>query len=125
MSSINPLESVFYITLPENYTLPENAFKIDTTIPLPVQSPIKNPKDFDMNSLTWEMILAGILAVLAYDKNNQHIHYYRSLLTTVKPNIKTELTQAAILKVKNEDFDIAEEIFTALRGLDPEDMATI
>jgi tetratricopeptide (TPR) repeat protein len=71
------------------------------------------------------MILAGILTVLAYDKNNQHIHYYRSLITTVKPNIKTELSQAAILKIKNEDFDIAEEIFTALHGLDPEDMRTI
>ena len=125
MSSTNPLESIFYITLPENYSLPENAFKIDTTIPLPVQSPVKNPADFDISTLTWEMILAGILTVLAYDKNNQHIHYYRSLITTVKPNIKTELSQAAILKIKNEDFDIAEEIFTALHGLDPDDMRTI
>lgn len=125
MSSTNPLESIFYITLPENYSLPENAFKIDITIPLPVQSPINNPEDFDVNSLTLEMILAGILTVLAYDKNNQHLHYYRSLLTSVKPNIKTELTQAAILKAKNEDFDIAEEIFTALHGLDPDDIGTI
>ena len=125
MNSTNPLESVFFITLPDDYSLPENAFKIDTTIPLPVQSSAKNPSEFDMNSLTWEMILAGILSILAYDINNKHIHYYRSLLTSVKPNIKTELTQAAILKVKNEDFDIAEEIFTALHGLDPEDMGTI
>ena len=125
MNSTNPLESVFFITLPDDYSLPENAFKIDTTIPLPVQSSVKNPSEFDMNSLTWEMILAGILSILAYDINNKHIHYYRSLLTSVKPNIKTELTQAAILKVKNEDFDIAEEIFTALHGLDPEDMGTM
>lgn len=125
MNSTNPLESVFFITLPDDYSLPENAFKIDTTIPLPVQSSVKNPSEFDMNSLTWEMILAGILSILAYDINNKHIHYYRSLLTSVKPNIKTELTQAAILKVKNEDFDIAEEIFTALHGLDPDDMGTI
>ena len=125
MSSANPLDSVFFITLPEDYSLPENAFKIDTTIPLPVQSPIKNPEEFDMNDLSWEMILAGILTILAYDINNQHIHYYRSLINSVRPDIKTELTQAAILKVKNEDFDIAEEIFTALHGLDPEDMGTI
>ena len=125
MSSVNPLDSVFFITLPEDYSLPENAFKIDTTIPLPVQSPIKNPEEFDMNDLSWEMILAGILTILAYDINNQHIHYYRSLINSVRPDIKTELTQAAILKVKNEDFDIAEEIFTALHGLDPEDMGTI
>ncbi len=125
MSLANPLDSVFFVTLPEDYSLPENAFKIDTTIPLPVQSTTKNPEEFDIQSLSWEMILAGILTILAYDINNQHIHYYRSLINSVKPNLKTELTQAAILKIKNEDFDIAEEIFTALHGLDPDDMGTI
>ena len=99
MSSTNPLDSVFFIALPEDYSLPENAFKIDTTIPLPVQSTVKNAEEFDMNTLSWEMILAGILAILAYDINNPHIHYYRSLINSVKPNLKTELTQAAILKI--------------------------
>ena len=69
--------------------------------------------------------LAGILTVLAYDKKNQNLDYYRSILKKARPNIKAELCEAAILKTKNEDFDLAEEIFLALHGFDPEDEAII
>ena len=51
--------------------------------------------------------------------------YYRSILKEARPNLKQELSAAAILKTKNEDFEIAEEIFMALRGFDPEDVAII
>ncbi|MFW6251229.1 MAG: tetratricopeptide repeat protein, partial [Alkalispirochaetaceae bacterium] len=37
------------------------------------------------------------------------------------PNVVTELTETAILKARNRDYDLAEEIFLALRGLQPED----
>lgn len=124
MSTANPLESILFINLPENFSLPQNAFKIDTTIPLPIQT-TGDAKSFDISTLSWEMILAGVLTVLAYDNDNAHVGYYRSLINSVKPNIKAELTEAAILKAKNEDFDISEEIFAALRGLDPDDMATV
>ena len=100
---------------------------IDTTIPPPVQLPLgSNPEEpFDISTLSEEMILAGILTVLAYDKSNPNLNYYRNIITNAKPNIKTELSEAAILKARNEDFEIAEEIFDALRGLDPEDMAIV
>ena len=62
---------------------------------------------------------------MAYDKSNPNLNYYRNIITNAKPNIKTELSEAAILKARNEDFEIAEEIFDALRGLDPEDMAIV
>ena len=123
--SANPLDSVIFITLPDDYELPKEALKIDTTIPLPVQTPDGNAKNFNPKELTWEMILAGILTILAYEQDNPNIQYYRSLVKTTKPNIKSELTEAAILKAKNEDWDIAEEIFAALRGLEPEDSVTI
>ena len=120
----NPLDSIVFITLPDDYQLPQDALKIDTTIPLPVQTNTSNAESFNPAELTWEMILAGILTILAYESDNPHIQYYRSLVNTTKPNIKSELTEAAILKAKNEDWDIAEEIFAALRGLDPEDAMT-
>ncbi|MGP1587888.1 MAG: tetratricopeptide repeat protein [Treponemataceae bacterium] len=123
MDTKNPLESVFFITVPEGYTLAKGSFPIDTTIPLPVQCENVECKDFDAKTLSSEMIIAGILNVLAYDRKNQHIQYYRSLVNSLKPKIKVELTEAAILKAKNEDWDIAEQIFTALQGLDPEDIA--
>ncbi|WP_455160108.1 tetratricopeptide repeat protein [Treponema lecithinolyticum] len=124
MNPANPLESVIFIRVPENFTLSSEAFHIDTAIPLPVQKE-DGSAQFDIASLTKEQIFAGILTVLAYDTANEHTAYYRSLLTSAKPHIKEELTEAAILKAKNEDFEIAEEIFSALRGLDPEDPATI
>lgn len=122
----NSLDSVVYVSLPDGFKIPSNAFQLDVTIPLPIQKlDGEVDKEFDISKLTWEMILAGILTVLAYEKDNRHIAYYRSLLLAVKPEIKKELTEAAILKTRNEDFEIAEEIFSALRGLDPEDVVTI
>lgn len=127
MTQNNSLDSVVFLTLPENFKVSKDALHIDPTIPLPVQLPPGVSKDekFDISEISEEMILAGILAILAYDKTNQNINYYRSLILKAKPNLKKELSEAAILKAKNEDFEIAEEIFEALRGLDPEDMAIV
>ena len=126
MNPSNPLESVFYISIPENFAASDEAFKIDPKILLPVQKkPEEAPGSFNPTEITTEQILAGILTVLAYDKKNENLDYYRSIIKKVKPNIKKELCEAAILKTKNEDFDLAEEIFLALNGLDPEDPAII
>ena len=78
-----------------------------------------------MKELTEEQILAGLLTVMAYDSDNKNILYYRSILGKARPNLKKELTEAAILKTKNQDYDLAEEIYASLRGFDPEDIATI
>jgi len=124
MKPNSPLESIYFIQLPENFKLSDKAFPIDKTIPLPVQKKDSDaPGQFDPQSLTVEQVLAGILTVLAYDKNNPHIQYYRSILSKAKPDIKKELSEAAILKAKNEDFELAEEIFLGLQGFDPEDKA--
>ena len=124
MNPANPLETIYYIGLPENFVQSDDAFKIDPSIKLPVQKKVNDaPGDFDPSQITSEQILAGILTVLAYDKKNEHLDYYRSIIKKVKPNIKKELCEAAILKTKNEDFDLAEEIFLALIGLDPDDVA--
>ena len=124
MTPNSPLESVYFITLPEGFELSKESFPIDVTIPLPVQKKDSDaPGQFNPEELTQEQILAGILTVLAYDKHNQNLQYYRSIITKARPDIKKELSEAAILKVKNEDFELAEEIFRALQGLDPEDKA--
>ncbi|MCQ2583860.1 MAG: tetratricopeptide repeat protein [Treponema sp.] len=126
MNTNNPLDSIYFISLPETFKMSEEAFKIDPTIQLPVQKKDKDaPGVFNPEEITVEQILAGILTVLAYDKKNANLDYYRSIIKKAKPNIKQELCEAAILKTKNEDYDIAEEIFLALLGYDPEDMAII
>ena len=126
MNGSKQLESIYYITLPENFSLSKNAMHIDKTIPLPVQKKDKDSADnFNMEELTSEQILSGILTVLAYDKANEHLDYYRNIIKDARPNLKQELSAAAILKTKNQDYDLAEEIYMALRGFDPDDVAII
>lgn len=124
MGSTRELDSIIFISIPEHFELPAKAFHIDSSIPLPVQK-AAGAETFNPEQLTAESIFAGILTVLAYDPHHEHTLYYRSLIKAAKPDIITELTEAAILKAKNEDYDIADEIFAALRGLEPENPAII
>lgn len=126
MNSDNLLDTVFYVTLPENFDLTKHdfQFKIDKSIPLPVQKKDgQTDEEFSMQDLSEEQILAGILAVLGFDKTNEHLDYYRSIITHVRPNVKKELAEAAILKTKNEDFEMADQLYSILRGLDPADIS--
>lgn len=124
MEKLSSLETIYYISITDDSMLSKDSFKIDPSIKLPVQ--MKTDEDagnFNPSEITVEQILAGILIVLAYDKKNENLDYYRNIITQVKPNIKKELCEAAILKTKNGDFELAEEIFLALIGIDPDDIA--
>ena len=123
MGLSNPLESVYFITLPDDFKLSESALKIDKTVPLPVQKKSGDSTPA-IKSLEPEQILAGILTVLAYDRHNAYLDYYRSIIKKARPDIQRELTEAAILKSKDEDWELAEELFMTLRGLDPENPVT-
>jgi Flp pilus assembly protein TadD len=120
----HPLDSLVFITVPEEHHLSTEIEIFDPSIPLPVQL-TERAEDFTPAELTWEMILAGILTVLAYDADNAQLDYYRSILLAIRPDIRNEMTEAAILKIRNGDFELAEEIFLALRGLDPGDTITV
>lgn len=126
MNQKNPLDSIYFINLPEDFKFSQSAMQIDATIPLPVQKKIDgDPNSFNMNDISPEQVLAGILTVLAYDLHNEHLEYYRSIIKKARPNIFKELTEAAVLKTKNEDWDLAEELFMSVKGLDPENPGTI
>jgi Flp pilus assembly protein TadD len=120
----HPLDSLVFITIPEEHQVSTAFSGFDPSIPLPVQLAAPDAK-FDINTLSQEMILAGILTVLAWDPENAHLEYYRSILRTIHPGIREEMTEAAILKIHNGDFDLAEEIFRALHGFDPSDKVTV
>lgn len=120
----HPLDSLVFITIPEEHHLSTEIAVFDPSIPLPVQLTAAGAQ-FEASELSWEMILAGILTVLAYDTENTQLEYYRSIMLAIRPGIREEMTEAAILKVRNGDFELAEEIFLALKGLLPEDKVTI
>ena len=126
MKPTNPLESVYFIALPEGFSLTGCAMHIDPAIPLPVQRRDGDQAGTpDFSTLAPEQILSGLLTVMAYDAKHPYMQYYRSVLKAARPDIKKELCEAAVLKAKNEDFDLAEEIFCALHGFDPDDMAIV
>ncbi|MCR5762497.1 MAG: tetratricopeptide repeat protein [Treponema sp.] len=126
MNPANPLDSIYFVKLPENFKLSANDIHIDPAIQLPVQKKESGEDaESDLKNLTQEQVLAGILTVLAYDKANPNLDYYRKLIQDARPNIVKELSEAAILKTKNEDWELAEEIWNAVHGIQPENKAII
>lgn len=126
MKGNNPLETVFFVKLPEDFSFSCRDLKLNKDIALPVQKKDGDTSEtIDTKDISQEQILSGILTVLAYDNKNENLDYYRSFIMQVRPGIKKELGEAAILKTKNEDWDLAEEIWLALHGLDPEDKAIV
>ncbi|MDR2258239.1 MAG: tetratricopeptide repeat protein [Treponema sp.] len=111
-------------------------FSIDPAIPIPVELP-PGEDAINLEELSWEMILSGMLRVITRFPPDteiirgepsefsplvisaEQIDYYRRFVLAVKPDIRREFTEAAILKAKNGDFDMALEIFDALGGLFP------
>ncbi|MDR2501411.1 MAG: tetratricopeptide repeat protein [Treponema sp.] len=104
----------------------ETSLRLDPSIPLPVELPPGAPR-LDLEALSWEMILAGMLRVMADNSPEQAgaalsfeaIEYYRRFVLAVKPNIMEEFTGAARIKAEQGDYDLALEIMDALGGLFP------
>jgi tetratricopeptide (TPR) repeat protein len=100
-------------------------FTIDPAIPIPVEIP-PGETNLDMEQLSWEMIISGMLRIISagekdpsFDIDKDDINYYRRFVLEVRPNILGEFTEAAILKARNGDYDMALEILDVLEGLFP------
>jgi tetratricopeptide (TPR) repeat protein len=95
-------------------------FAIDSSIPIPVELPPgKTTLDFD--KLSWEMIIAGMLRVIAEGEvESGDLDYYRRFVLAIKPNIVVEFTETAVLHARNRNFGPAREILTVLLGLAPD-----
>jgi tetratricopeptide (TPR) repeat protein len=93
-------------------------FVIDPAIPIPVEL-APGETDLDLAQLSWEMILSGMIRVIGEEPDDEDADYYRRFVLSVKPAILQELTEAAILKAGNGDYDLALEILDALTGLFP------
>ncbi|MDR3170837.1 MAG: tetratricopeptide repeat protein [Treponema sp.] len=96
----------------------ESVFTFDPAIPIPVELG-PGMTELDLEELSWEMILSGMIRVVADSPDDAYALYYRRFVLGVKPDILNELTEAAILKARNGDFDMALEILSALEGLFP------
>lgn len=119
-SDKSALDNIIYVSIPDNIDILED-LPIDPSILMPVEPP-PGTSDFSIHELSWEMIIAAMLRILAYNPDHEHADYYRTVITAVKPDIKSELLEAGVIKARNKDFDIAEEIFLSLTHLFQDDL---
>ena len=119
----NPLDSVYFISIPEQFSLSLGDFSIDPAILLPVE--VQSPSDkLDVSSISWEMIVSGMLRVITFSPEHENADYYRRFVLAVKPNIESELVRAGIEKAKHHDYDLAEELFTTAAAVNPNSLAS-
>jgi tetratricopeptide (TPR) repeat protein len=118
-------KQVIFLSVPESLQKKITDVFFNADIPIPVEVPLGLGSDvsaekFILEELNLEMILSGMLIVVAEGKEkNEWLDYYRHFVLTLRPNILEEFTEAAIIKARNNDFDLALEILDALRGLFP------
>jgi tetratricopeptide (TPR) repeat protein len=102
--------------------------KAEAGILLPVEL-AAGEKSLDPETLSWEMIISGMLRVISSPETinlqgvskipEEWIDYYRRFVLAVKPEIYHEFTSASIIKARNEEFEMALEINAVLEGLFP------
>jgi tetratricopeptide (TPR) repeat protein len=114
---------VVYLSVPESLRGKFEGLKdfaLDPAIPIPVALE-PGAQNLDIEGLSWEMILSGMIRVLMDNPDDEDAPYYRRFVLTVKPNLLAEFTQAAVVKTKNGDYTLALEIASALEGLFPQE----
>jgi tetratricopeptide (TPR) repeat protein len=118
-SDRNPLSQVIFISIPDHFKHHLEQLPVSPPSVLPVDAG-GDPADWNPEDLSWEIILSGMLKVLAHQPDHDDADYYRSFIDHVRPQIVTELSETGIIAAGNENYDVAEEVFLALAGLAPE-----
>lgn len=121
---MNPLDSVYFISVPESFSHSIASFSIDPSILLPVELK-PGQKELDMQNISWEMIISAMLKVLAHSPENEHKEYYRGFVLAVKPDIEADLIKAGIEKAKQQEFDLAQELFRTAKAVIPDSLAAV
>ena len=116
----NPLARIAYISLPEDFDYEFAEFRVDPSVALPVELE-PDVTAVSAEDLTWDATIAAMLKVLAYHPHHGDAAYFRRFIRAAKPTVAAELTEAGIIKAHNGDFALAEELFLALTGLNPDD----
>lgn len=116
-----PLSNIIFISLPEELRQNIGDFEIEPGILIPVET-LPGQDEWSINELSWEMIISAMLKILVYDPDNPNRAYYKKFILAAKPGIAVELSNMGVEKAKNKDFEIAEELLTALLNLEPDDI---
>lgn len=105
------IKNLKFITIPENRQIGKITLRND--IPLPVL--FEDGQDIQEVELT--AIVAGLIKVIAYDCDNQHFEYYKTVLLEMQPEVIKELNAGAIAKSKKKEYLFAMELMLAVNHL--------
>lgn len=117
----DPLDKIFFISIPDEFNETIGSFVIDKSKKLPVEID-GNPDEWDPAGLSWEMIISAMLKIMAYQPFHDDIEYYREFVLAVQPDITAHLSNSALVKVQDKEYALAEEIFLVIEGLTPGNM---
>ncbi len=119
------LKHIIFITLPPSTTKTINDFTIDPSIEIPVQLGEGSTRIEQADQISIELIVAGMLKILAWDPSHPHRSYYRSFVLAAQPTAAQELNIAAIAQEQKGNHRFAEELFRAVCVLEPQSAAFI
>jgi len=109
---------IVFLQIPEGLRKHFGDFVIDPKIPIPVALE-EGKEKLDLEELSWEMIIFGMIQALIDKPDSENAEYYRNFVLKIKPNILAEFIQAALMKTRNNDYEFALEIIVALIALFP------
>lgn len=118
------LKTIRYISIPENFKGEIGDFHPDPKIKLPVQLK-EGKKELEIEDITIESIVAGMLIILAYEPENPYFDYYKKFVLSAQPNAPEELNAAAIAKEQQKDYEFAEQLFVTVYSLAPQSASCI
>ncbi len=107
------LQDIVFIALSSEMETLNKEFVINPSIPVPVQ--IQDGEDsLDPNKgISIAMVASGLIKVIAYQFDHEHISYYKNLLFALQPEIVQELQIGAVSKAKVGEIDFAIELTLA------------
>ena len=104
MNPKNPLESVYFIDLPENFNLSDAAFPIDKTIQLPVQQKDSdapgefNPKEITMDEFQKFFDESDSYSELIFAAKNNYETIANSLINDSQANVNEKEIKLIFMK---------------------------
>ncbi len=101
------------------------SFHVDSSIKIPVQLPDGKTQIDNSTEISLELIVAGMLKIIAYNWEHEHASYYRDFLLAVQPDAPQELNLAAIAQEKKGNYPFAEELFLSVIRLAPQSASFI
>lgn len=116
----NYLDDIVFITLPASMARDIGGFKIDPARQLPLQLPAgKHTLDSD-TEISIEMIVSGMLKIIAYETGNPNYEYYKGFVLAAEPDCVNQLNLAAIAQEQAGHLDFSEELFLTVCHLAPQ-----